>query len=130
MGIRRGKAQHHFRQGARNRIPLQLSRKTDVKAPQIEAHQEVELSVFLQDKLRLTFAQQLQRRAVLALGPQRAFGDDALHAVLPGRQPDDLGGLAVAERGKHDGGCGHEGHGGNVAGGTHQGRLHERLVGR
>jgi hypothetical protein len=81
-----------------------------MEPPQIKAGEEVQFPVLLQKELRLPFTQELERRPKPVLGPQGAFRDDTLHPVVTGGEPDDLGGLAVSEAGKHDGRSGKQGH--------------------
>ena len=93
----------------------------------------VELAALLGEQLCLTLAQELERGAKAAARPQRALGDGALHAVVPGGEPDDLGGLAIAERREDDGGSGDEGHrsfGPSAAVGEHHLELASAAPGR
>jgi hypothetical protein len=54
----------------------------------------MELAVFPGEQLGLAFAQELERGTEATPRPQRALGDRALHAVLPGGEPDDQSGRA------------------------------------
>src|SRR6185503_17202488 len=79
-----------------------------------EGSQDLKIAPLGDDDVSLPQAQQLHRGAETASGSQGAFGDHRLHAVVPGSQPDDFRGLAVADRRKHHRGSRNQRHAGKL----------------
>ena len=69
-----------------------------MQVSQIEGGEGMELAVLLGEELGLPLAQELEGGPEPAARAQGALGDGALHAHLTRGQPNDLRGLAVAER--------------------------------
>ena len=90
VGIRGREPEHHLRESGGGGVALEVRGEPRVQSYEIEARQDVELAMLLHQEPRLPLAQELKRSPEPAAGPQRAFGDGALHPVLPGGQPHDL----------------------------------------
>ena len=110
MGIGRREAQHDLRQRGGGGVAAEVGGEPHVQMESSKPVEHVELAVLLHEELRLSLAQQLERRAEPAPRAQRALGDAALHAKVARGQPHDLGGLTVAQRREHDRGRRDEGH--------------------
>jgi hypothetical protein len=102
VGIRGCEPEHYLRQSGGGGVALEVRGEPGVQSYEVEARQDVELAMLLHQEPRLPLAQELKRGPEPAAGPQRAFGDGALHPAFPGGQPHDLRGLAVAKGGEDD----------------------------
>ena len=56
MRVRGRKAEHHFSQRTCYGVAFQIGCQSDVQTPQVEAREQMEFPVLLEDKLRLAFA--------------------------------------------------------------------------
>jgi hypothetical protein len=64
---------------------------------EIEGREQVQLTMLLDQKLGLTFTEQLERSTETALRPQRSLGNHALNPMLAGGKTDDLRRLTIAQ---------------------------------
>ena len=104
LGVRVGRreADHDLGERGGGGVARHVGRQAHVQVLEIERREHVQLAVLLGEVLGLALAQELERGAEAALRPQRALRDGALHAVLPGGEPDDLRRFTVAERRQDD----------------------------
>jgi len=102
MWIGRRKTEHDLGQGRGGGIPVEPLGEPDPDVRHVERHEQMEVAMLLQYQVGHAIAQELQGGAEAAPRPKGALGDGALHSMLPGREADDLGGFAVAQRRKHD----------------------------